>query len=69
MEEDSIEQPRDPNMDMRLPHDIEISKVSYGGSVLVDKINEPLDAIKKALEGHVTALNGNSSKATRISKP
>lgn len=35
---------------------ITISEVSEGGSVSVEKVNEPFDAIRKTYDSHITAM-------------
>ena len=47
--------------------DISLSEVSEGGLVLVDKVNEPFDAIRKAYESCITAMMEDSKEIARVS--
>ena len=60
--------PKTTNIQTPEKHDnISLSKVSEGGSVLVDKVNEPFDAIRKAYESCITAMTGDSKEIARVS--
>ena len=47
----------------------EVSKTSSGGSVIVDKVNETLEAILKAFESRLKPDTIHTSKIARVSKP
>ena len=46
----------DPVVHPELPDNLVVSEASSGGSILVEKVNESLEAIKKAYESRITAL-------------
>ena len=46
-----------------------VSEVSSGGSVLVDKINESLDATIEAHKGHIAALEDLPKKLQEYPNP
>ena len=56
-------------MNHELPADLVISETSSGGSVLVEKVNESLEAIKRAYESRITALNEISPKLKEYPNP
>ena len=56
-------------MNHELPADLVVLEPSSGGSVLVEKVNESLDAIKKAYESRITALTEIPPKLQEYPNP
>ena len=51
------------------PDNLVVSKTSSGGSVLVEKVNESLEAIKRAYENRITALTKIPPKLKEYPNP
>ena len=62
--------PETTNIPTPEKHDnISFFEVSEGGSVLVDKVNEPFDAIRKAYESRITAMTEIPKKLQEYPNP
>ena len=60
---------KEQNMNHELPIDLVVSEPSSRGSVLVDKVNESLDSIRKAYESRITALTKIPPKLQEYPNP
>ena len=62
--------PKTTNIPTSKKHDdISFFEVSEGGLVLVDKVNEPFDAIRKAYESRITAMTDIPKKLQEYPNP
>ena len=59
----------DPVVHPEPPENLVVSETSSGGSVLVEKVNESLEAIKRAYESHITVLTEIPPKLQEYPNP